>query len=162
MVSVAELAILSGVELARFGGLKLEAIIAEVAGKSLRTCFEPEMLEIPHPGRFSGDPEGVEIAFADAAPILERYAELEARPGRADELALVRPEEMVEGAGRGDSPTPIVPISSDSTRAMSIKGPNCRASAVAASQPAVPPPAITTRFTFCPSKSPSSFSDSGD
>jgi hypothetical protein len=45
-----------------------------------------------------------------------------------------------------DSPTPIVPIASDSTRVSSIALPNVRASAAAAIQPAVPPPATTMRL----------------
>jgi hypothetical protein len=47
------------------------------------------------------------------------------------------------------SPTPTVPISSDSISTMSSKGPRCFDSAAAATQPAVPPPAITTRLIVC-------------
>src|SRR5262245_8765066 len=46
--------------------------------------------------------------------------------------------------GTVDSPTPTVPISSDSISVMSSTVPSCRESAAAAIQPAVPPPAITT------------------
>ena len=42
------------------------------------------------------------------------------------------------------SPTPTVPISSDSTRVMSSVLPRSFASDAAAIQPAVPPPATTT------------------
>src|SRR4051812_37814519 len=49
-----------------------------------------------------------------------------------------------------DSPTPIVPISSDSTRTMSSNGPSRRPRAAATTQPAVPPPAMTTRLTIWP------------
>ena len=45
-----------------------------------------------------------------------------------------------------DSPTPTVPISSDSTSVISTSVPSCFTSANAAIQPAVPPPAITTRL----------------
>src|SRR5687767_10555968 len=45
-----------------------------------------------------------------------------------------------------DSPTPTVPISSDSTSVTSTIPRNCWDSAAAAIQPAVPPPAITTLF----------------
>jgi hypothetical protein len=47
------------------------------------------------------------------------------------------------------SPTPTVPISSDSSSVMSSVRPNWRASAVAVIQPAVPPPRITTERTRC-------------
>ena len=47
--------------------------------------------------------------------------------------------------GMVDSPTPTVPISSDSTSTRSSSPWNCCDSAAAAIQPAVPPPAITTR-----------------
>ena len=50
-----------------------------------------------------------------------------------------------------DSPTPIVPIASDSTSVTSTVRPMVRAIAAAAIQPAVPPPAITTRRVFAPS-----------
>ena len=49
--------------------------------------------------------------------------------------------------GTVDSPTPMVPISSDSTSVMSSSSPNCFDSAMAATQPAVPPPAMTTFLT---------------
>ena len=49
--------------------------------------------------------------------------------------------------GTVDSPTPTVPISSDSTSVMSSSCPNCFDSAIAATHPAVPPPAMTTFFT---------------
>src|SRR5690606_38063975 len=52
-----------------------------------------------------------------------------------------------------DSPTPTVPMRSDSTKVISSSGPRLRASAAATVHPAVPPPAMTTRFTACPSKS---------
>ena len=42
------------------------------------------------------------------------------------------------------SPTPTVPISSDSTRVMPMVLPISRDKAAAAIQPAVPPPAMTT------------------
>src|SRR4026208_1661799 len=45
-----------------------------------------------------------------------------------------------------DSPTPTVPISSDSTSVTSTIPRNCCDSAAAAIHPAVPPPAITTFF----------------
>src|SRR4051812_41157547 len=41
------------------------------------------------------------------------------------------------------SPTPTVPISSDSTNVMDARLPRKRANVAAATQPAVPPPAIT-------------------
>jgi hypothetical protein len=50
----------------------------------------------------------------------------------------------VRRGGAVDSPTPIVPICSDSTSVMSSRSANCCASSAAAAQPAVPPPAITT------------------
>ena len=46
------------------------------------------------------------------------------------------------------SPTPTVPISSDSTTVMSNVLPRSLASDAAAIQPAVPPPAMTTLWTF--------------
>src|SRR6478735_2685365 len=49
--------------------------------------------------------------------------------------------------GTVDSPTPTVPISSDSTSVMSSSLPKCVDSVMAAIQPAVPPPAITTFLT---------------
>src|SRR5262245_34353503 len=49
--------------------------------------------------------------------------------------------------GTVDSPTPTVPISSDSTSVMSSSCPNCFDSAIAVTQPAVPPPAMTTFLT---------------
>ena len=49
--------------------------------------------------------------------------------------------------GTVDSPTPMVPISSDSTSVMSSSLPNCVDSVIAATQPAVPPPAMTTFLT---------------
>src|SRR5215510_12191491 len=45
------------------------------------------------------------------------------------------------------SPTPMVPISSDSMSVISSNEPSWCDSAAAASQPAVPPPAMTTFFT---------------
>ncbi len=45
------------------------------------------------------------------------------------------------------SPTPTVPISSDSSSVMSSELPNWLASAVAVIQPAVPPPRMTTERT---------------
>ena len=47
------------------------------------------------------------------------------------------------------SPTPTVPISSDSTKVIDNLRPTSRDSAAAAIQPAVPPPAITTRSIRC-------------
>ena len=47
------------------------------------------------------------------------------------------------------SPTPTVPISSDSTSVMDSLRPTNRDKAAAAIHPAVPPPAITTWSTFC-------------
>src|SRR6187397_1344895 len=49
--------------------------------------------------------------------------------------------------GTVDSPTPMVPISSDSTSVMSSNLPKCVDSVIAAIQPEVPPPAMTTFFT---------------
>src|SRR5687768_8681328 len=49
--------------------------------------------------------------------------------------------------GTVDSPTPIVPISSDSTSVISSSFPKYFESAIAATQPAVPPPAMTTFLT---------------
>src|SRR5687768_7557356 len=46
--------------------------------------------------------------------------------------------------GTVDSPTPMVPICSDSTRVISSRSRNWCASAHAATQPVVPPPAMTT------------------
>ena len=46
------------------------------------------------------------------------------------------------------SPTPTVPISSDSTKVMSSVLPMTLPRAAAAIQPAVPPPAITTLWTL--------------
>src|SRR5690606_15935890 len=48
------------------------------------------------------------------------------------------------------SPTPTVPITSDSTSTMSSTLPSILDSAAAAIQPAVPPPAMTTRLTCRP------------
>jgi hypothetical protein len=95
----------------------------------------------------------VDVAVADRAPVLEQDAELEARLGFADERALVDAKQMVEGprCRMVDSPTPIVPISSDSTRTMSSTVPSSRPSAAATTQPAVPPPAMTTRLIAGPS-----------
>src|SRR3954468_10077959 len=45
------------------------------------------------------------------------------------------------------SPTPMMPISSDSTNVMATRGPITLASAAAAIHPAVPPPAITIDLT---------------
>src|SRR5690606_34124903 len=80
----------------------LEAVIAEVSCQALRAGLEPEVLEVGHPGRRSGDAECVEIAVAVTAPVLEGNAQLEARPGRADELTFVDPEQPVEGARSRD------------------------------------------------------------
>src|SRR5512138_1286288 len=52
--------------------------------------------------------------------------------------------------GTVDSPTPMVPISSDSTSVICSSSPSCCARAAAATHPAVPPPAITTFFTAVP------------
>src|SRR6476646_4113304 len=49
--------------------------------------------------------------------------------------------------GTVDSPTPTVPISSDSTSVMSSSLLKCVDSVIAAIQPPVPPPAMTTFFT---------------
>ncbi len=56
-----------------------------------------------------------------------------------------------------DSPTPTVPICSDSTRVMSSRSRNWWVSAHAATQPAVPPPAMTTLRIRLFSKSVSLF-----
>src|SRR5690349_18398263 len=51
--------------------------------------------------------------------------------------------------GKVASPTPTVPISSDSISVMSTSDPSCCERAAATHQPEVPPPAITTLFTVC-------------
>lgn len=53
----------------------------------------------------------------------------------------------VTSVGIVASPTPTVPISSDSISVMSRTLPRVRDKAAAAIQPAVPPPAMTTRRT---------------
>src|SRR5688572_11867496 len=58
--------------------------------------------------------------------------------------------------GNVASPTPTVPISSDSTSTISSSSPNCCDSAAAVTQPAVPPPVITTFLTAGASKRTSS------
>src|SRR3982751_1616492 len=55
----------------------------------------------------------------------------------------------IRTVGNVASPTPTVPISSDSTSVMSTSEPICCESAAATHQPEVPPPAITTFFTVC-------------
>src|SRR5688572_20434320 len=64
--------------------------------------------------------------------------------------------------GNVASPTPTVPISSDSTSTISSNSPNCCASAAAVTHPAVPPPVITTFFTTGASKRTSSTIESAE
>ena len=52
------------------------------------------------------------------------------------------------------SPTPTVPIFSDSIKRMPMVDPIVRASSAAAIQPAVPPPAMTTCWTGACSRMP--------
>src|SRR5882724_10089365 len=59
-------------------------------------------------------------------------------------ISLYRPMD-----GMVASPTPMIPISSDSTRVMVRRGPMTLAIAAAAIHPAVPPPAITTDLISC-------------
>src|SRR5687768_6083975 len=61
----------------------------------------------------------------------------------------------LRAVGIVDSPTPTVPIASDSTSVISISAPRCLTSAAATAQPAVPPPAITARLTTCSCNVPS-------
>src|SRR5690606_15928423 len=98
MVSVAKRPALARVELSGLRRLEFEAVVAKVLGDALRPRLQPKVLEVGHPGRRSGDAESVEVAVALTAPVLEGDAQLEARPGGADELALVDAEQLVEGA----------------------------------------------------------------
>ena len=133
---------------AGFGGLQLEAIFADVAAKSLFPGLQPEMVEVAHPGRTADLPEGVDVAVADPAQFSKRMPSLKLDWVSRTNARSSMPSSWwkVRAVGMVDSPTPIVPISSDSTRMMSSRGPSCRPSAAATIQPAVPPPAMTTRL----------------
>jgi hypothetical protein len=61
------------------GRLQLEAVVAEVAAEALLAGLHPEVMEAAHPGGFADLAEGVDVAVADLAPVLERDAQLEGR-----------------------------------------------------------------------------------
>ena len=90
--------------------------------------------------------ERVDVAVARSAPVDELDAELEGAAGRAEES---RPRRCRAAAlnrricGIVASPTPTVPISSDSTSPIVVVRGTNRASTAAAIQPAVPPPTMT-------------------
>jgi len=89
--------------------------------------------------------EPVDVAVSQPAPVDKLDAEFECALGLPDEFDFVDLEDSIEELQMGTvaSPTPTVPIASDSTKQMDDAAPNTFASAAAAIQPAVPPPMMT-------------------
>jgi hypothetical protein len=133
-------------ELALQCGAQFEAVIVERLVMAARQPVQPEMLEARRPVILAGRAERMEIGFAAILPVVEEDAELERRLRLSHELGFVDPKQAVTIGGIVDSPTPTVPIASDSTSVTATVRPIVRAIAAAAIQPAVPPPAMTTRW----------------
>jgi len=87
----------------------------------------------------------VDVAVSQPAPVDKLDAEFECALGLPDEFDFVDLETRLKSFRWGTvaSPTPTVPIASDSTKQMDDAAPNTFASAAAAIQPAVPPPMMT-------------------
>src|SRR5690606_15712197 len=89
-------------ELAGLGRLVLETVLAELAAEPQGFRHQPHVVKAAHPRGPADVAEGVDVAIAEARPILELDAELERRLRRANELELVEAEQRMEAANRGD------------------------------------------------------------
>ena len=108
------------------------------------------MMELADPGRLAGDAERMDVAVAGPLQFSNEIASLKvAAIARMNSCSsMLSSRWNVRIGGTVDSPTPTVPICSDSTRMISRMPRNCCDSAAAAIQPAVPPPAMTTLRIF--------------
>ena len=102
MIGVIDVGLFGRVESPGLGGLKFVAIGIQFIPDAALLRIHPDIVELPHPVRLADLAEGVDVAVALAAPILECDSELEGRLGGAHELALIDPHQMVEGPVRRD------------------------------------------------------------
>ena len=123
----------------------VERVVAEIARNPERTSAQPQLAEGDQADAASGVAEAVDVGLADADPAGELDPELERRVGPRTNSAWSRPRPTMRLwiCGIVASPTPTVPISSDSISVIDARLPRKRAKVAAAIQPAVPPPAIT-------------------
>ncbi len=126
--------------------LGVQRIVPQPMVVALGAARQPVVVERHDAQRPSDLAEGVDVVVTRRAPAHELYAQLDRALRGLEEGVLVQAQEGVDVADLGmvASPTPTMPISSDSTRRTRTVSPRARASTAALIQPAVPPPTTTT------------------